>query len=211
MPWTQAYTENCPVNLDLRGLDGIPVGFSFLPDFSWFKQNLNKIIITRKDGTKTNPDCTMVQPNGGARETAVVFCGLDLGTEANPPVHIEINGPVRLQNGSYTSNTVMSSSIGALHAGPVMVYAERIMRGDPDFSNMFKARDGAAFSKSAAQVVFTAWTKGTRQVHPGLFASPLFNTWSDQRNGVTVELQDGTKLTASSGDFLGIFDDDNDG
>eukprot|EP01031_Cornospumella_fuschlensis_P043479 gene43479-53159_t len=44
MPLNTA-TEGCPVSSTTRGLDGMPTGFTFQPDYQWIKQNLNRFTI----------------------------------------------------------------------------------------------------------------------------------------------------------------------
>lgn len=211
MPLSQSF-EGCPRNYSGRGLDAVPTGFNFGLDYTWFKANLDKVVILKADGTRGNVQCATIAPNGGAYERVIVFCGEDLGTPENPPVAIYINGPVRMGNGQFTTNTAMSSVVGSLEVGTVMYYAERIFNTDPNWNLFFTPsqfrRD--LCPSGTNQIILTTWTKGTRQTHPSIVTYPSFNVWSSQKAGVTVEMEDGSTITSADTSFLKMADDDND-
>lgn len=204
--------EGCPNGMSTRGLDGIPTGFTFQPDYQWLKSNLNLIDIKLQDGTIVHPGCSMIAPNGGPTERVVVFCGTNLGSETNLPVSMTINGPVRMSNGEFTTTSTMSVKIGTLNQGSLMVSAESYVQGHPLFSSFFTFH--ANYHKdpcpiaTTRQVIMTSWTKGLRQVHPSLLAFPAGLRWTNQNMGITVGLANGVIL---KGRQIEIHDDDDDG
>lgn len=213
LPQALSNLEGCPLSTDTRGLDGMPVGFSFMPSYAWLKQNLNRVTVLLADGTRKNVDCAAVRPAGGVAERTVLFAGKDLGTETNPPVSIFIQGPVLMANGVFTTTTTMSSTVGAIRQGPLVVYAETYTPASPLWSSFLTPSPpftsaSVCPAATTTQIVLTTWSKGVRQFHPSIMAAPTFDRFIAQAGGVTVTLADNTVLIGGR-DFT-LADDDND-
>jgi hypothetical protein len=205
--------EGCPNGMNSRGLDAVPTGFTFQPDYQWLKDNLNKINMWLKDGTLIHPECASIVPNGGPTERTIVFSGRDLGNESNPPTILSIDGPVLMSNGQYTTNDKMSIKIGTIDLGTVMISAERYKKQDASFVDLMTP---SGYHKNPCpantkQIVLTTWTKGTRQVHPSIITYPANLDWTTQSYGVQVGLADGQILTGKNNkNILSLADDDDD-
>jgi hypothetical protein len=213
MPLSQA-AEGCPRGLATRGLDGMPTGFTFQPDYQWLKQNLDKITIYRADGTSVHPECSSIAPNGGPTERVVVLCGRDLGSETNPPVSITVDGPVKMSNGQFTTTTKMSVKVGTLNQGTLMVSAERYNSTSTEWNSFFvrhpQYHKDPCPTATTKQIIMTSWTKGCRQTHPSLITYPAYVRWTGQKYGVRVGLEDGRVVSSADGVFT-LADDDDDG
>jgi hypothetical protein len=209
-------SEGCPSGGATRGLDGIPTGFTFQPNYQWLKDNLAKTWIYLLDGRVVHPECALINPNGGPTERVVVYCGRDLGTESNPPIAIAIDGPVQMSNGEYTTGVDrMSVKIGTLNQGSLMVSAERYTKSDPNWNSFFVSHPSLhkdPCPSETKQIIMTSWTKGLRQTHPSLVAFPAGLRWAgaNQLGGVKVGLQDG-RILQNNPYMMTIHDDDDDG
>jgi hypothetical protein len=205
--------EGCPYDPFTRGLDAIPIGFTFLPHYVWLKSNLDKIEIRTRSGFVEKVECITMTPNAGNAERVVVAVGYYRG-ESDPPVAITIRGPMMMANGAFTSNAVLSSAIGILNIGTVCIYAESYTAANtpvgiswPAFFVMNAMKKNVCPVATTTQIILTTWTKGTRQSHPGLVTTPSGDPWTQQARGVTVLMKDGSTLTWLN---FTIADDDND-
>jgi hypothetical protein len=133
------------------GLDGIPVTFSRRVVGPTVAGDAFRV--TTMSGAVLTPKCATLTPATDNLERFTVLLVGDLGTEADPPVRLEVVGSVPL-DGGLDARGLSSTHVTPLLAGPELLLAFPHAPGD------LAGAAGAQCPSGTAQIVLVAWMGG---------------------------------------------------
>jgi len=172
------------------GADGMPVTFShrLLGDGpEGANVDPSAFVVVTRSGQRKMPACATLRPAVDDTEGHTVLLIGDLGDgEEDPPVRVEVVGPLPLQGGGDANGLV--APVTALEDGPSLVLALQVPRDAVD----------SACPEAAPSVVIVVWAGGVQPVAGA--------TDDDHRQMYTLVVDDSTTTPVALGD---INDNDN--